>query len=198
MSSNNGSELEEQLDVVSHMGGSTLPWQFSVTRTADTIVVTQARGPKERFDPVVKEFDIVQRPLEDGPQSFKHTVSRRVWSEDSARPEVRSQRSEGQIVEFLLHDDEGWHLDRPEPETALDTEPPYYDTAYSGIILSDASIRTRTDDDLKYTEEREYRLAPQFSSAYDTVYVLWYHELNEESDRAVRWEIANANAYQLR
>ncbi|WP_416838751.1 hypothetical protein [Haloferax sp. DFSO52] len=192
---------QEQLDIASYMGDTSFPWQFSVTRSSDRIEITQARGPEDKIDPVVKRFAIEDSPLKSEPQSFQHTVIRRVWSEDSSEPDVRSQRSEGRIVEFLLHDESGWHLDRPDPHTpvkGLDTETTYYQTAYPGITVSNATVRSKADDELKFTEEREYRISRELFERYDSGYVLSYHELNEESHSGAFWETANEVAYRLK
>lgn len=190
-----------ELNVVSYMGETSFPWQFSVTRFPGTIEITQARGPEDKFDPVVKRFTIEDNPLESEPQSFQHTVIRRVWSEDRSEPDVRSQRSEERIVEFLLHDESGWHLDRPDPytpEEGLDTETTYYQTDYPGIIVSNATVRSKTDNELKFTEEREYRVSRELFETYDSGYALSYHELNEESLSGAIWETANEIAYRLK
>ncbi|KAB1184822.1 MULTISPECIES: hypothetical protein [Haloferax] len=193
-------ENRTELDIASYMGDNSYPWQFSVTRSTNEIVITQARGPEDKFDPVIKQFEIKDSPIDDEPQSFQHTVIRRVWTEDPNEPNVRSQRSEGRIVETLLHDKRGWHLDRPEPRSPIessDWETTYYQTNYPGITVSDGTIRSQTEDELQFTEERNYRISKELFETYDSGYVLSYHEVNEESRSCGMWETANATAYRL-
>lgn len=54
---------DEPLDIQTHRGNTSTPWQFSVKRMPDELVITQARGPPEKFDPVVKRFTIEEYPV---------------------------------------------------------------------------------------------------------------------------------------
>lgn len=188
-----------RLDVRTYRGSKSMPWQFSARRTADGIVITQARGPKEKFDPVVKRFTIKNRSLAGHSIDFHHAVSRRVWSEDPDRPEVQSQRSEGHVIEFLYADRDGWHIVRPEAQAeSTETDDAHYEsTNYSGIATSSSFLRAETDSGVKYTEEREYRVTSAILDEYSEVYVLSYYKENEESVEHLRWNVEEAVAYRL-
>lgn len=176
-----------------------MPWQFSARRTADEIIITQAKGPKEKFDPVVKRFTIKSRSLAGHSTNFHHAVSRRVWIEDADRPEVQSQRSEGHVIEFLYADQEGWHIARPksqaESSTADDSH--YEPTAHPGVAISSSFLRAETDSGVKYTEEHEYRVDSNVFDEYSEVYVLSYYKENEESVERLCWNVDEAVAYRL-
>lgn len=190
----------ETLDVVTHYGNESKPWQFSVRRTDEAVVVTQARGPADEFDPVVKRFAVEERSLAAGAVEFRSSAVRRVWSEDPDRPGMRSRRSEARHVEFLYRDRDGWHLVRPDPETArfglVDTSG-HEPTGHPGVTVSSTFLRAETGTDLRFSEERTYRVTEAVLDAYGAAYVLVYHELDEESARADRWEVDDATAHRL-
>lgn len=190
---------DESLDIKTHRGDDSTPWQFSVKRTSDEIIITQARGPPEKFDPVVKRFTIEDCSLGAQPVEFHHAVTRRVWQEDPANPHVRSQRSEGHIIEFLYRDPDGWHLARPDPPDYLSSggEATYEPTGHPGLTVSATFLRAEEEDEVKFTEERDYRVAGELLDAYAAVYVLAYHEVNEESVENAEWAVENAVAHRL-
>lgn len=190
----------EQLEIATHRGDESTPWQFSVTRTASEIVITQARGKPEQFDPVIKRFTIEDRSVGEIPVEFHHAIIRRVWTEDPDRPQIKSSRSEGRQVEFLYQDDDGWHLAQPEAESGQSsfTEPSAYEpTKLPGVTASSTFLRASQDGETKYAEERDYRVTSEILDEFSEVYVLSYHEVNEESVEDVLWEVANAFAYRL-
>jgi hypothetical protein len=189
---------EETLQLRTHRGSESTPWQFSLVRTPDELVRTRARGPPEQFDPVVERFTIEERPLGADPVEFHHAVSRRVWQEDPGRPHVESQRSEGHVVEFLYRDPAGRHLARPEPEPdGASPDAEYEATNLAGVRVSSTYLRAETDTELKFTTEREYRVTRDVLDHYAEVYVLSYDEVNEESVEQALWEVDDAVAYRL-
>ena len=190
----------ESLEIETHRGDESTPWQFTLTQTPTELVIEQARGPPEKFDPVEKRFTIEKQPLGEEPAEFHHAVNRRVWQEDPEQPHVRSQRSEGHIVELFYRDSNGRHLDRPDPEKndagipeAVEFEP----TGHPGITVSSTFIRSEDGDDLKFSEEREYRIDREILEKYAEVYVLSYYEVNEESTEQAVWDVDDAVAYRL-
>ncbi|KTG11426.1 hypothetical protein AUR64_04005 [Haloprofundus marisrubri] len=192
--------ISETLQVESHKGSDSLPWQFSIVRTPEKIVIEEARGPKDRFDPVVKDFTIERRELHSPPLTFEHAVSRHVWQEDEDQPAVRSQRSQGHIIEVLYETSDGWHLDRPEPMTdgpLPETNGEVVPTRHTGISVEATFLRSEDGTDLKFTEEREYHITEDVFSEYETVYVLSYNEVNEESTDNLEWTVEDAIAFEL-
>lgn len=190
----------EQLTVQTFRGEESTPWQFSLSRTADAIVMRQARGPEDEFNPIEKRYSIETQPLGDTPKKFQHAISRRVWKEDPDRPHVTSQRSEGRKVLFLYRDSDGWHIDEPEPvssETPHDTGSEYEVTNHPGLSVSTTYLRAEDGNELKFTEERTYRVSREILDAYEEVYVLACDELNEESVDHATWEVENAVACHL-
>jgi len=191
---------EEPLAIETHRGDESTPWQFAVTQTMEELVIEQARGPPEKFDPVEKRFTIDKQPVDDDPIEFHHEVNRRVWQEDPEQPYVKSQRSEGHIIELFYRDADGRHLDRPDPDKNEDGIPEaveYEPTDHPGITVSSTFLRAEDGDDLKFTEEREYRIDKEILDAYAEVYVLSYYELNEESTEQALWDVDDAVAYRL-
>lgn len=190
----------EPLGIETYRGDTSTPWQFSLTQTPDEIVMEQARGPPEKFDPVEKRLTIEDQPVGDTPVEFHHAVSRRVWQEDPEQPHVRSQRSEGRIVELFYRDADGRHLDRPEPTESEDGIPEaveFESTGHPGVMVSSTFIRADEGDELKFTEEREYRIDREILEKYAEVYVLSYYEVNEESTEQAVWDVDDAIAYRL-
>lgn len=144
--------------VVTYRGGESTPWRFSVSRTDDEIVVTQARGPPEQFDPVVERFRIEPYELGGSPTTFDYPVIRRVWTEAGSDTGVQSQRSEGRIFELLYLADDGWHLDRPEPLVdgpLPDTDGKRVGTRHHGVSVRATYLRSEDDGDREFTEERK-------------------------------------------
>ncbi|MDS0276564.1 hypothetical protein NDI85_02055 [Halomicroarcula sp. S1AR25-4] len=191
---------EEPIAIETYRGDESTPWQFAVTQTMDELLIEQARGPPEKFDPVEKRFTIENQPVGDDPVEFHHAVSRRVWQEDPEQPHVKSQRNEGRVIELFYRDPDGRHLDKPEPESNEDGVPEaveFEPTGHPGLTVSSTFIRSEEGDDLKFTEEREYRLEREILDQYAEVYVLSYYELNEESTKQAVWEIDDAVAYRL-
>lgn len=190
----------EQLPVQTFRGDESTPWQFSLSRTDDAIVMCQARGPDDKFDPVVKRYAIEPRSLEDAPAEFRHAISRRVWSEDPDYPHVTSKRSEGRNVLFLYRDADGWHVDDPDPvssEARRDARSKYKATRHRGLSVSSAYLRLEAGDETKFVEERTYRVSSDILDAYEAVYVLACDELNEESLDRTTWQVENAVAHRL-
>lgn len=191
---------DDPLDIQTYRGSESTPWQFSVKWTPDEIVVTQARGPAEQFDPVVKRFTIEEQPLGAEPVEFHHAVSRRVWSEDSDHSQVRSQRSEGHIIELLYRSPTGRHLDRPDSQgedTTTSDGDEYEATDHPGVTVSSTFIRAENEDEVKFTEERDYRVSRRILDECAEVFVLSYYEVNEESVENAIWDVEDAIAYRL-
>ncbi|WP_224333524.1 hypothetical protein [Haloprofundus halobius] len=171
-----------------------------MTRKTDNIVIEEARGPTDQFEPVTKKFAIESQELGSTSLSFEHSVSRRVWQEDERQPAVRSQRSQGRVFEILYRASDGWHLDQPEPsiDDALpDTEGTIVPTRHTGISVKATFVRSEVGTDLKFTEEREYYITNDIFDDYETIYVLSYNEVNEESTENLVWTVDNATAYKL-
>lgn len=188
------------LPVATHRGNESTPWQFSLVRTDDGIMITQAKAGPEKFDPVLKRFEIDKQPVSEESVEFHHSVSRRVWQEDPEQPHVKSQRSEGRIFELLYRDPAGWHLARADPDDEpADPEdnPRYEPTEHPGVTVSSTYIRTEEDDEVKYTDDRDYRVTADILDNYAEVYVLSYYELNEESHERAAWKVDDAVAYRL-
>jgi hypothetical protein len=191
---------DRSLAVETYRGGDSTPWQFSVTRTEDALTITQARGPPEKFDPVIKEFTVKKRPLGAEPIEFHHAVSRRVWQEDPEQPMVKSQRSEGHVIELFYRDPTGRHLTQPEPpdeDTTNGDDADFKPTGHPGLTVASTFLRAEEANDLKFTEEREYRVSAAIFEAYAEVYVLSYYEVNEESFENAQWEVEDAVAHRL-
>jgi hypothetical protein len=182
-----------------YRGGEGTPWQFALERTADELVIEQARGPPEKFDPVVKRFAIEERVLGPDPLEFEHAVSRRVWDESPEQPAVRSQRQEGRVVEFLYRDPEGRHLVRPEPQGETAPDATLQPTDHEGITVDATYLRheDETDCDTRYVGERTYRVSQAAFDTHAEVYVLTYDVLNEESEAGAVWDVENAVAHRL-
>lgn len=190
----------EELPVATYNEDASTPWQFSLLRTPDEIVMKQARGPEDQFDPVVKRYTIETKNLGASPLEFEHTVIRRVWEEDPSSPEITSQRSEGRKVLLLYREGAEWHIDEPDPvtdEVPHDTDATFELTSHSGVTVSTTYLRSEDDGELKFTEERTYRISQEILDVYETVYVLSCHEVNEESTSEVLWEVDNAVAHRL-
>lgn len=190
----------EELPVATYNEDASTPWQFSLSRTPDAIVMKQARGPEDKFDPVVKRYVIETKTLGSSPLEFEHTVIRRVWKEDPSSPEITSQRSEGRKVLLLYREGTDWHIDEPDPvtdEAPHDTDGAFDPTALPGVTVSTTYLRAQDDGELKFTEERTYRISQEILDAYETVYVLSCHEVNEESTSEALWEVDNAVAHTL-
>lgn len=191
---------DEPLDIETYRGSDSTPWQFSLTLTADELVVRQARGPPEKFDPVVKRFTVEERPLDDDPLEVQFSVDRRVWQEDPDQPQIKSHRSEGHIVELFYRDPTGRHLTRPDPadgNSPPETNGEFVPTGHPGVTVSATYLRAEEETETKYTGEREYRITEDILDGYAEVYVLTYHEVDEESFENDRWEIADAVAHRL-
>lgn len=188
------------LSVTTHRGGESTPWQFSLVRTDGEIMISQAKAGPEKFDPVLKRFDIESHSVSEESVEFHHAVSRRVWQEDPKQPHIKSQRSEGRIFELLYRDPDGWHLARAnpddEPSDAADN-PEYETTDHPGVTVSSTYIRAEDGNEVKYTEDRDYRITADILDTYAEVYVLSYYELNEESQARAVWKVDDAVAYRL-
>lgn len=200
MTSERGRREGERLRVRTYRGGESTPWQFSLRRTADEIILTQARGPEDEFDPVEKRYAIEPKPVGDEPVEFRQAVSRRVWSEDPEQPEVRSQRSEGRKVLFLYRDGGGWHVDEPDPvasDPPHDTGAEFEPTALPGVAVSTTYLRAEEGEDVRFTEERVYRVTDEVLDEYGETYVLACDEVNEESVERAVWEVDDAVAHRL-
>ena len=188
------------ISLATHRGRDSTPWQFSLLRTDDEILVTQAKAGPEKFDPVLKRFTIEQHPLGDDGVEFHHAVSRRIWQTDAHKPHVKSQRSEGRIFELLYRDPAGYHLDRVNPDdepTDSVGSPEFISTDHPGVTVSSTYLRAKGDNETKYTEDRDYRITTDIFESYAEVYVLSYYELNEESKARCVWKIDDAVAYRL-
>lgn len=189
------------LSLTTHRGDDSMPWQFSLVRTDDEIMITQAKAGPEKFDPVLKRFTIEDHPIGDDPVEFHHSVSRRVWQEDPDQPHIKSQRSEGRIFELLYRDPDGWHLARAAPDdesTAVDGASEYNPTEHPGVTVSSTYLRSEGDTEIKYTAKRDYRITEEILENYAEVYVLSYYELNEESHERAAWKTDDAVAHRLR
>lgn len=188
--------MAEELDVLTYHGRESLPWQFSVTRTTGEIIVRQARGPPEKFDPVEKRYPI--EPVEIGAEAieFDQTVIRRVWSEKPAMPAIQSQRSEAKEVEFLYRDEAGWHFDQPEPSLggSLDR---FESTKIPGVTVAATHLRSEEGSNLQFTQEQIYKVTRELAEACEEVYILSAFELNEESVENEFWEVEDATAMLL-
>jgi len=188
----------ERLSLETYRGGDSTPWQFSLVRTDDEIVITQAKGPPEKFDPVVKRLDIQDRTVGETPVKFDHNVTRRVWSENPDEPHVKSHRSEGRVFQLLYRDPAGRHFVQPEDDDIDETDADeYVPTDHPGLTVNATYMRTEEDEDTRYTTEREYRITPELLDAYAAVYALSYHEVNEESYGQAIWEVEDGRAYRL-
>lgn len=189
----------DPLHVETYRGSDGKPWQFGLTRQANELLLTQARGPPAKFNPVVKRFPIETQPIGDEPLVFSHTVSRRVWSEDPLNMQVQSQRSEGLRTQFLYADSDGWHLIQPKTlgEPTDSSESSFEATTLDGVSVRSSLLRAETDGEMKATVEHEYRITDEVFSACDCLYALSYHEVNEESVDRLQWEIADAKAYEI-
>jgi hypothetical protein len=187
------------LQVETYRGSDSKPWQFGLTRYEDELLLTQARGPPAKFDPVLKRFPIETRSIGAEPLVFSHTVSRRVWSEDPLNMKVQSQRSEGLRTQFLYADSDGWHLIQPQSlgEPTDSSGSSFEPTTLDGVSVRSSLLRATTDGETKATVEHEYRITDQVVSACDRLYALSYHEANEESIERLQWEIADAKAYEI-
>lgn len=192
-------DIGEPIAVATYRGSESTPWQFGVTRSDGQLLLTQARGPPSKFAPVLKRFPIETQPLGDDPLVFSHTVSRRIWAEDPANPQVQSQRSEGLRTQFLYADSEGWHLIQPkhlgEPTAEADTA--FEPTQLDGVAVRSSLLRAETAGDRKATVEHEYRITDDVFAACERLYALSYHEANEESIERLQWDIADATAYEI-
>lgn len=188
------------LSLTTHRGDESTPWQFSVVRTDGEIMISQAKAGPEKFDPVLKRFDIEKYPVSEDQVEFSHSVSRRVWQEDPERPHIKSQRSEGRIFELLYRDPDGWHLARADPDDEPSDSadnPEYESTEHPGVTVSSTYIRAEDGDEIKYTEDRDYWITADILDKYAEVYVLSYYELNEESQERAVWKVDDAVAYRL-
>jgi len=58
-------------------------------------------------------------------------------------------------------------------------------------------IRAEDGNEVKYTEDRDYRITADILDTYAEVYVLSYYELNEESQARAVWKVDDAVAYRL-
>jgi hypothetical protein len=189
-----------EVSLTTHRGDDSMPWQFSLVRTPDEILISQAKAGPDKFDPVLKRFTIEATPVGAGHVDFHHSVSRRVWQENPEQPHIKSQRSEGRIFELLYRDPDGWHLARPDPddETTGTTESSEYGpTDHPGVTVSATYLRSEEDGELKFTEDRDYRITEDILNRYAEVYVLSYYELNEESQEKAVWKTEDAVAYHL-
>lgn len=189
-----------RLSLTTHRGGESTPWQFSLVRTDDEILITQAKAGPEKFDPVLKRFTIEDHPVGDSPVEFHHSVIRRVWQEDPAQPHIKSQRSDGRIFELLYRDPNGWHLARADPEDEpinTDGDPEYKPTEHPGVTVSATYLRAEQDTEIKFTEERDYRITEDILEHYAELYVLSYYELNEESQEKAVWKTEDEVAHRL-
>lgn len=188
------------LSLTTHRGSESTPWQFSLVRTDSEIMISQAKAGPEKFDPVLKRFDVEKHVVSDEPVEFHHAVSRRVWQEDPQQPHIKSQRSEGRIFELLYRDPDGWHLARADPDdepSEVAGNPDYEATDHPGVTVSSTYIRSEDDNEVKYTEERDYRITADILDTYAEVYVLSYYELNEESHERAAWKTDDGVAYRL-
>jgi hypothetical protein len=189
----------DPLHVESYRGSNATPWQFGVTRHDEQLLITQARGPPEKFDPVLKRFPIEIQTISEEPLVFSHTVSRRIWSEDPLNSQIQSQRSEGLQTQFLYEDSDGWHLIQPKAlgEPSEKTDSSFEETQLDGVSVRSSLLRAETDREMKATVEHEYRITADALASCSSLYALSYHETNEESINNLEWEIADATAYEI-
>ncbi len=185
--------------VDTYRGSRGTPWQFGVTRSDDQIFLTQARAGPEKFDPVLKRFQIERQPIGEEPLLFSHTVSRRIWSEDPVNVHVQSNRSEGLVTQFLYADGDGWHLLQPDGlgETADSTDSEFESTQLDGVSVRSSILRADTGGESKTSVEHEYRVTADVFDACNQLYVLSYHEVSEESIDRLQWDVADATAYEI-
>lgn len=191
--------IGDPLHVETYRGADGKPWQFGVAQHAGELLITQARGPPAKFDPVLKRFPIETQTIGDEPLVFSHTVSRRVWSEDPLNIHVQSQRSEGLRTQFLYADSDGWHLIQPESlgEPADSPESAFEETTLTGVSVRSSLLRAETDGETKATVEHEYRITEDVFTVSERLYALSYHEVNEESIERLLWRFADATAYEI-
>lgn len=189
----------EPIVVDTYRGSAGKPWQFGITRYEDQLLITQARAGPEKFDPVLKRFPIQPQVIEDGPLVFSHTVNRRVWNEDPLNQHVQSQRSEGLRTQFLYSDSDGWHLIQPKSlgKPAESTDAVFKPAQLAGVSVRSSLLRSEAEGDTKATVEHAYRVTENVFDACSCLYVLSYHEANEESLDRLQWEIADATAYEI-
>lgn len=182
-----------------YRGSESKPWQFGVTRHDEQLLLTQARGPPEKFDPVLKRFPIETQTIGDEPLVFSHTVSRRVWAEDPLNEHVQSHRSEGLRTQFLYADAQGWHLIQPKAlgDHSESAESSFESTQLDGVSVRSSLLRAETEGDTKATVEHEYRIVPEALDSCTALYALSYYEANEESIDQLVWEIADATAHEI-
>jgi|APHM01.1.fsa_nt_gi hypothetical protein len=188
------------LSLTTHRGGDSTPWQFSLLRTDDELMLTQAKAGPEKFDPVLKRFTIEEQVLGDDPVAFHHAVSRRVWQTYPDDPITKSQRSEGRIFELLYRDPTGYHFDRADPDdepTESVGSQEFIQTDHPGVTVSSTYLRAKEDGVTRYTEDRDYRISEEILEHYAEVYVLSYYELNEESTTRCVWKTDDAIAHRL-
>lgn len=65
------------------------------------------------------------------------------------------------------------------------------------IKVNSTVLRSESDSELKYTEERKYQVSRECLDAYEGMYVLSYHEMNKELTENDIWNVENAAAYHL-
>lgn len=188
----------EPIQLATYRGSSSKPWQFGITRDDGQLLLTQDRAGPSKFDPVIKRFPIEQQPIGTEAMVFSHTVSRRTWCEDPKNLHVQSHRSEGLRTQLLYEDVEGWHLIQPD---ALDDPSEegngFESTQLDGVFVRSSLLRADQDGESKATVEHEYRITERALDTTRRLYVLSYHEVNEESVGTLKWEIANATAYEI-
>jgi hypothetical protein len=186
-----------RLDLATHRGDESTPWQFSLEREPDRLVVRQARGPPDQADPVVTRFAIEDQPVGTDPVEFHHALARRVWTEAPELSLGQSHRREGHVVEFLYRDPDGRHLARPEAAGDASDGDGFAATDLPGITVSSTFLRSEEGDDVRQTDERTYRVTRDVFDAHAEVYVLSYDEVDEESVTGAVWETENATAHRL-
>ena len=188
------------LSLTTYRGKDSTPWQFSLLRTDNELMLTQAKAGPDKFDPVLKRFNIKRYPLGDNGVEFHHAVSRRIWQTSEHKPHVKSQRSEGRIFELLYRDPAGYHLDLVDPDdepTESVGSQEFVSTDHQGVMVSSTYLRAKGENETKYTEDRDYRIVEDILESYAEVYVLSYYELNEESKTRCVWKTDDAVACRL-
>ena len=183
-----------------HRGSTSTPWQFGLTRSDGEMLLTMARAGPEKFDPVLKRFEISEYAIGDDPLVVSSTVSRRLWKEDPTNPAVTSSHTDGEQVRLLYRNATGWHLSKPDPSDGFpdagdDTS--FVETNIPGVEVHSTGIQTVEDGDRKSTIEREYRITEPFVDDHVAAYVLVYHEHEEESMETLEWKVSDATAYEL-
>ncbi|WP_336361588.1 hypothetical protein [Haladaptatus sp. ZSTT2] len=107
---------------------------------------------------------------------------------------------EGQPVLFLYRPagENTWHIIQPgSNDGSIEDTEVFRATAYRGIEVQGTFIRSEANGELRFAEERQYRVLKSVLDNWAELYVLVCHEVNEESVAADLWEVENAVAYNV-